>query len=178
MVSYTYTFSTIFCAIAIVAPLLIHSSYGVSTEDLTTICSKVTPDPDNCVKILQADPRTASANLPELSLISIELTRSQANYNLKVFRELRLNATRAQAKKEFDACVGIYEDIQLNLKAAYSLSLQRKYRDSSRLVQAKESELSCRLSINSLAINELRTSLVLKLYTSISVNRYIASLSD
>ncbi|KAM0994718.1 hypothetical protein ACFX13_010392 [Malus domestica] len=172
MVSYSSAISALF---VVIASLIIPTSNGVSNKILTKICSRLTPDPDQCVTILQSDLRTASANLPELSLISLDLTGRQANHNLKTFRELSKNATHEpKLKNDFDACVRVYKDIKLKIKAAYLLSKKGQYRNVSDLSQAKELAFRCGRDINSLVVNELGSSMVLRLYTSISINRYIA----
>ncbi|PQQ10918.1 hypothetical protein Pyn_05505 [Prunus yedoensis var. nudiflora] len=107
---------------------------------------------------------------------SIELAGKQADQNLETFRELSHNATAAKMKEEFDACVRFYKQVRPQIQAAHLLSQKRQYENNSALLQANEFALRCSLgiSIDSLEINQLQESVLLKLDTSISVNRYVA----
>lgn len=176
MVSYS---AAIFSAIVIFASFYISSSFGVSNETLTSICSK-TQHPKECVTSLQTVSYTTSADLPKLSLISLNLTSNQADQNLEAFRDLSHNATRAKPKKEFDDCVRLYRGVKPQIEAAYLLSQKRNYKNNTGLFQAKELALRCEIGVtdNSLVIRELHDSMVLKLDTSITVNQYIARSID
>ncbi|KAH0969857.1 hypothetical protein GBA52_022013 [Prunus armeniaca] len=99
----------------------------------------------------------------------------QADQNLETFRELSHNATAAKMKVEFDACVRFYKEVRPQIQAAHLLSQKRQYENNSALLQANEFALRCSLgiSVDLLEINELQESVLLKLDTSINVNRYI-----
>ena len=74
MGSYALTVLALFLS---VAALIIHPSLQISHEILGKVCSKVV-DKEFCLKLLESDPHTRSADLLKLSLISIELTKNRA----------------------------------------------------------------------------------------------------
>ncbi|KAI5326281.1 hypothetical protein L3X38_035355 [Prunus dulcis] len=72
---------------------------------------------------LQTVPCTTSADLPKLSLISIELAGKQADQNLETFRELSHNATAAKMKERF------YKEVRPQIQAAHLLSQKRHFKN-------------------------------------------------
>lgn len=71
-------------AILLVASVIIFPSDGVTEDILAAICSQ-TQNQEACEAILESDPRTSSADLPLLSLISLELLSKQADKNHNSF---------------------------------------------------------------------------------------------
>lgn len=71
-------------AILLVASVIIFPSNGVTEDILAAICSQ-TQNQETCEAILESDPRTSSADLPLLSLISLELLSKQADKNHNSF---------------------------------------------------------------------------------------------
>lgn len=157
--------------------LTIFPSHGIIHESLVTICSK-TSDPSLCQKILDKDPRTFSADLPKLSLISINLTMKQADQNIESFSNLSKNTSAyAKYKKGFKHCVGIYHEMQGNIARAYEMSQQMLFRDNGPLIASKKLVLSCAkgIPINSLRIEAMHKVMILSLETSVSVNECAAA---
>ncbi|KAM7251005.1 hypothetical protein ACFE04_022888 [Oxalis oulophora] len=117
---------TVFFSLLLVAFSNVYLSEGVSKMEISKICSK-SSHPIACNNLLNSDPRTASADLKHLSLISIELTQKQADYNLKSYTDLYYNATDEVKEGDLKHCVGRYYDIEFNLVEARKLSTQQKY---------------------------------------------------
>lgn len=172
MGSYTLAVSV---TVLSVASFLIYPSSGVSHDILTTICSK-TQNHDACERSLESDSRTRSADLPKLSLISIELTMKQADHNHRTFSDLRDNATDPRLEDSFRNCVGFYKEMQAQIRAAYHLSQKRQYQKITELVQSERLAHECAsgIPINCLEIDALTTTMLLAIKTSESVNQYIA----
>ena len=167
-------FSTVTLFVASLS-LLISCSCGVTPAVLATICSQ-TQNQEICESILTSDPRTASADLPTLSLISLELTMKQASDNNQSFTQFRDNTTNPSLKNDFSNCVTLYKDMQDKLNAAYLLSKQRKYKDITDLGQLTTLAYNCENGLPSdsptAAITE---DMLLTSQTAISVNAYIAT---
>ncbi|KAK6288508.1 PREDICTED: pectinesterase inhibitor [Theobroma cacao] len=159
----------------LVAFSVIHPSSSVPNETLVAICSK-TYNPILCESILRGDPRTSSADLPELSLVSINLTIEQAANNSQVFVEFHDNTTDPALKKGFNSCVELYQLMEDNLDKAYHRSEGGDYRNITELVQSSNQAVECAsaLAINLVTIDALTRAVVSKCETSISVNQYIA----
>uniref|UniRef100_A0A2N9FU97 Pectinesterase inhibitor domain-containing protein n=1 Tax=Fagus sylvatica TaxID=28930 RepID=A0A2N9FU97_FAGSY len=159
----------------LVASLLISPSLGVTPDVLATICSQ-TQNQETCENILTSDQRTSSADLPTLSLISLDLTTKQASDNYNSFTQFHDNATDVSVKNGFDNCLRLYQDMQDKLKAAYTLSQQRKYKDITELGQLTTLAYNCENGLPSdsptAAITE---DMLLTSQTAASVNAYIAS---
>lgn len=109
--------------------LFIVPSYGVPRETLAAICSQ-TQNQETCQSILLSDPRTDSAGLPLLSLISIEAAQKQADVNLQAFSSLLRNLSTGNPalQKAYWTCVSLYREIEKELRVAHRLSRQGKYR--------------------------------------------------
>ena len=167
-------FSTVTLFVASLS-LLISCSCGVNPDVLATICSQ-TQNQEICESILTSDPRTSSADLPTLSLISLELTMKQASDSYQSFTKFRDNTTNPSLKNDFSICVTLYKDMQDKLKAAYLLSEQRKYKDITELGQLTTLAYNCENGLPSdsptAAITE---DMLLTSQTAISVNAYIAT---
>jgi pectinesterase inhibitor-like protein len=140
MGSYTLT---VFALILSLASFFIYPSFGVSHETLGKICSRI-EDKDFCERLLKSDPRTSSADLPKLSLISIELTKKQALKSQKTFSEFRDNTTtNHDLKNAFNNCVELYKKIQANIDVAYQLSQKRQYRKITQLTISQRLAFQC-----------------------------------
>ncbi|KAK4595543.1 hypothetical protein RGQ29_013856 [Quercus rubra] len=155
MGSYTLTVFALFLS---VAALIIHPSLQISHEILGKVCSKV-EDEDFCLRFLENDPRTRSADLPKLSLISIELTKKRAQATLQTFIE----------------CVIEYKNIQRKIEMVYQLSQQKKYKKITQLAKAWVLANTCN-SINSILINKISHPMFLTLDAANGVNKYITQM--
>ncbi|KAK2639952.1 hypothetical protein Ddye_027747 [Dipteronia dyeriana] len=135
-----------FAAILLVSSSAIYPSSGIPEEILKNICS-VGHSGTSCRSILKSDPRTASSDLPQLSLISIELPMKHADSNIKSFTEIAAtNSTDPQITKRCSPCVGI--------------------------VGMHDSSLC---SVNSIALDQLSQNMISRCETCQSVNKYMVS---
>lgn len=158
-----------------IAGLAISPSYGVTHEILYTICSQ-TQNEEICVQILERDPNTNSSTLPQLSLISINLTGDQANKNFKIFTELRANTTSASLRAAYGNCRAIYQQMKNKINEAYQLSQQRRYKDIHQLGQVQTLAYKCENGLPSSSTTAPYTEwMILTSEASSSVNLYIAS---
>lgn len=171
MGSYTFTVFALFLS---VAALIIHPSLQISYEILGKVCSKV-EDKDFCLRLLESDPRTRSADLPKLSLISIELTKNRAQATLQTFIEFSKNHTNPSLKRSLDRCVTEYKDIQRKIEMAYQWSQQKKYKKITQLAKAWVLANTCN-SINSILINKISHPIFLTLDAANGVNKYITQM--
>ncbi|OMP09405.1 Pectinesterase inhibitor [Corchorus olitorius] len=158
-----------------VVVLMISCSAGVKQETLTSICFP-TQNQEFCENLLMSDKRTSSADLPLLSIISIQLTDKQAKKNHHTFQQLHDNATDVSIKGPLNKCVGIYKEMIGKIREAYQLSMSKRYKDISQLAQATKLAYKCEngipLSYNlSMASSE---TMILTCQTSDYVNLYIA----
>ncbi|CAK7340483.1 unnamed protein product [Dovyalis caffra] len=131
MCSFTFVASAVFL---LVASLIIYPSNGITEDILAAICSQ-TQNQETCEAILESDSRTGSADLPLLSLISLELLSKQASKNYNSFVWFRDNSADPALKKSFGNCVAFYKDMQDKLKVAHRLSQQRQYKSIHELGQ-------------------------------------------
>ncbi|GLT41029.1 hypothetical protein SLA2020_151200 [Shorea laevis] len=67
-------------AFLLFSPFFFCPSHGITQDVLATICSQ-TQNQEYCIGLLQSDPRTSSAGISLLSLISLELAIHQAHEN-------------------------------------------------------------------------------------------------
>ncbi|KAK2639935.1 hypothetical protein Ddye_027730 [Dipteronia dyeriana] len=146
-----------FAAILLLSSSAIYPS-GIPEEILKTICS-VGHSGTSCMSILKSDPRTASADHPQLSLISIALAMKQADLNIKSFTEIAANSTDPQITRRCSPCIGIYKDIDSLVQEAQHKSELKHYADISEVFDASlhlayKSAALC--SINSIALDQLR----------------------
>ncbi|KAG6599172.1 hypothetical protein SDJN02_08457, partial [Cucurbita argyrosperma subsp. argyrosperma] len=153
--------------------LAIFPSHGILHGNLATICYK-TPDPFSCQRILGNVPGTISADLPKLSLISINLTKNQADQNLDSFSKLSKNESDPELKKSFKHCVKYYHEIQAHIQKAFKLSRKKIFRDNHPLVTSKKLVKRCNqaIRINSLDIEVMNKRMILSCDISMSVNHY------
>ena len=171
MGSYTLTVFALFLS---VAALIIHPSLQISHEILGKVCSKV-EDKDFCLRFLENDPRTRSADLPKLSLISIELTKKRAQATLQTFIEFSKNHTNPSLKWSLHRCVIEYKNIQRKIEMVYQLSQQKKYKKITQLAKAWVLANTCN-SINSILINKISHPMFLTLDAANGVNKYITQM--
>ncbi|KAI6692318.1 hypothetical protein NL676_020028 [Syzygium grande] len=102
---------------------------GVSQQTISTVCSQTQND-ELCASLLNSDPRTASADLPLLSLVSIELTQKQAGRNRETVARLRDNATGDPAlRKGYANCASLYGKVEADLRRAHELSEAKEYEE-------------------------------------------------
>ncbi|KAL3538315.1 hypothetical protein ACH5RR_001681 [Cinchona calisaya] len=158
-----------------IAGLFIYPSSGVTHDTLYTICSQ-TQNEEICVQILEKDPNTNSSTLPQLSLISINLTSQQANKNYETFTELKANTNDSSLRSCYGNCLTIYQQMIDKIKEAYQLSQQGRYKDINQLGQAQTLAYDCenQLPSNSTTAADSET-MILTCEASASVNLYIAS---
>ncbi|KAF8018289.1 hypothetical protein BT93_H3248 [Corymbia citriodora subsp. variegata] len=102
---------------------------GVSQQTISTVCSQTQND-ELCASLLNGDPRTASADLPLFSLLSIELAQKQAARNHETFAQLRDNTTGdPNLQKGYANCTSLYDKLEADLRRAHELSEARKYEE-------------------------------------------------
>lgn len=106
--------------------------YGVSQDILRAICSQ-TQNQEICKRILDGDTRTSSADLPLLSIISLDIAMKQANKSYNTFSQLHGKSTNPTLKSSFNNCVGFYHQIQDIIKQAHNLSMKRQYKKITQL---------------------------------------------
>ncbi|GLT38546.1 hypothetical protein SLA2020_127890 [Shorea laevis] len=120
---------TVFFAVSLLVTLSLFSpSSGVTEEILRAICFQ-TQSEEFCENLLMYDPRTSSADLPLLSLISIELTEKQGNQTLEILSQLHDSATDPSIKDPLHKCLGIYSEMEGKNKKAHQLSVAKRYKD-------------------------------------------------
>ncbi|XP_027158632.1 uncharacterized protein LOC113760275 [Coffea eugenioides] len=157
------------------AALMISLSSAVTQNILYTICSQ-TQSEEICVRILESDPNTKSSTLPQLSLISINLTREQANKNYKIFRDLQANTTAGSLRRSYGKCSRIYKQMIDKINDAYQLSQLGRYEDIHQLGQAQTLAYNCENGLPSNSTTAADTeSMILTCEAAASVNLYIAS---
>ncbi|KAK3172141.1 hypothetical protein Dsin_022490 [Dipteronia sinensis] len=168
-----------FVAILIVSSSVIYPSSGISEEILKTICS-VEHSGARCMSILKSDPRTASADFPQLSLISVELAIKQSDSNIKSFTEIVANSTDPQITKRCRPCIGIYKDIKSQVQEAHHKSEYKLYADISEIFDASlhlAYKCAALCSVNSIALDLLSQDMISRCETCQSVNKYMVSQS-
>ncbi|CAI9103593.1 OLC1v1002106C1 [Oldenlandia corymbosa var. corymbosa] len=164
-----------FMLVISVAALTITPSYSITHEILYSICSQ-TQNEETCIQVLESDPRTRSSTLPQLSLISINLTRKQAQENHLVFTSLRNNATSPSLKVAYERCRTLYKQMLSNINVAYQLAKQGKYKDIDQLGKAQDFAYKCENGVPP----ESKTAgytmkMLITCQSSASVNAFIAS---
>ncbi|EOY11713.1 hypothetical protein QUC31_009339 [Theobroma cacao] len=162
-------------SVALLALNLISCSSGVEQETLMTICFP-TENQEFCENLLMSDPRTSSADLPLLSVISIQLTEKQAKENHLSFMQLHDNATDPSMKDPLNKCVGIYEEMISKVEEAYQLSMAKRYKDISQLAETTKLAYQCEngIPLKNNASMEISETMILTSETSDYVNIYIA----
>ena len=95
--------------------------YPIPYEILERICYEI-DETDFCLRLLQSDPRTISTDLPQLSLISTELSKNLSQRTLQTFIEFNKNNTDPYLIVPFKMCVIEFKKIPPNIEAAYQLS--------------------------------------------------------
>ncbi|KAK0599105.1 hypothetical protein LWI29_002413 [Acer saccharum] len=169
-----------FAAILLVSFSAIYPSSGIHEEILKTICS-AGHSGTRCMSILKSDPQTASADLPQLSLISFELAMKQADSNIKSFKEIAAtNSTDPQITKRCSPCVGIYKDIKSLVQEAHHKSELKHYADISEIFDASLQlayKCAALCSVNSIALDQLSQNMISRCETCRSVNKYMVSQS-
>ncbi|XVE63151.1 hypothetical protein DITRI_Ditri06bG0177300 [Diplodiscus trichospermus] len=114
-------------AIILVPFLFISLSYSITQDVLATICSQ-TQNQETCEKTLQSDPRTKSADLPLLSVISLELALKQAGKTYNTFLRFRDNSTDPGLRSCHGKCVGLYEEMKRKLQVDLRLSRRKQFK--------------------------------------------------
>ncbi|GKV01499.1 hypothetical protein SLEP1_g14049 [Rubroshorea leprosula] len=89
-------------------------------------------DQESCEGVLEGDPPTKTVTLPQLSLISIELTGTQANLNIRHFSEFKTDDPKL--KQGLNECVALYGGIKENISQALRRSEAGDFKDSGELV--------------------------------------------
>ncbi|KAK3199082.1 hypothetical protein Dsin_022497 [Dipteronia sinensis] len=132
------------------------------------------------MSILKSDPWTALADLPQLSLISIELAIKQADSNIKSFTEIVANSTDPQITRRCSPCVGIYKDIKSLVQEAHHISELKHYADITEIFDASlhlAYKCAALCSVNSIALDPLSQDMISRCETCQSVNKYMVSQS-
>ncbi|KAJ7977837.1 Pectinesterase inhibitor, partial [Quillaja saponaria] len=94
--------------VILLASFFLQLCNGIPQETLMQICF-FTQSEETCEQILRSDPRTSSADLPLLSLISIEQTIKQAKENYDSFSQLHKSAGEAKVKDALTKCLTMYK---------------------------------------------------------------------
>ncbi|GKV01494.1 hypothetical protein SLEP1_g14044 [Rubroshorea leprosula] len=89
-------------------------------------------DQESCEGVLEGDPRTKTATLPQLSLISIELTGTETYLNIRHFSEFKTDDPKL--KQGLNECVPLYGGIKENISQAFRRSEAGDFKDSGELV--------------------------------------------
>ncbi|KAJ7977836.1 Pectinesterase inhibitor [Quillaja saponaria] len=173
MASFTFIYSSVSILLSLF--LLFSQSKGVPQDVLSTICSQ-TQNQKICESILTKDPRTSSADLPLLSLISLEITSKQVDNNFNTFKQFRDNTTNLSVKNAFGKCVTIYQQLQDKVKVAHQLSEHKKYKEINGLGQLKTLAYACENGLPSDSpTSAITEDMLLTSETAISVNDYVAT---
>ncbi|OWM72406.1 pectinesterase inhibitor 2-like [Punica granatum] len=165
---FSFTFSSFF--------FLLSPCYGVPQETLAAICSQ-TQNQETCQRILGSDPRTGSADLPLLSLISIDAAQKQADSNLNTFSALLRDSTRnnPSLQNAYGTCVSLYQEIQKELGAAHDLSKQGKYDEVDKAGPSTDPAYKCENGLPSSSPTAAITEdMLLTLQTFYSVTAFVA----
>ncbi|XVF57630.1 hypothetical protein PTKIN_Ptkin06aG0220800 [Pterospermum kingtungense] len=149
-------------------------SYGISQDVLATICSQ-TQNQETCEKILESDPRTKSADLSLLSLISLELATKQATKTYNTFMGLQGNSSDPSLRRSLGKCVGLYQDMKRKLQADLRLSRQKQFKKITGLGQLTTLAYNCENGLPSdsptAAITE---NTLLTIQSAIYVNEFVS----
>ncbi|KAJ0014745.1 hypothetical protein Pint_19549 [Pistacia integerrima] len=113
--------------VILVAIVIITPSVAVTQSVISSICSQ-TQNQEICEIILLIDNRTNSADLPLLSLISIEVAMKQVDKNYQAFCQFHDNTTDPGLKISFENCVRIYQNMKDIIRKDYKLSQQKQYK--------------------------------------------------
>ncbi|GKV01486.1 hypothetical protein SLEP1_g14036 [Rubroshorea leprosula] len=108
-------------AFLLFSPFVTCPSHGVIQDVLATICSQ-TQNQEYCIGLLQSDLRTSSADIPLLSLISLELAIHQADENYQAFVQYKKNSTQKGLSDSFGNSATFYQDMKDKLQADHQLS--------------------------------------------------------
>ncbi|GLT96452.1 hypothetical protein SLE2022_140740 [Rubroshorea leprosula] len=103
--------SLVSTAFLLFSPFFICPSHGITQDVLASICSQ-TQNQEYCIGLLQSDPRTSSAGISLLSLISLELAIHQAHENYQTFVQYKKNSTWKGSSDSFGNCVTFYQDMK------------------------------------------------------------------
>ncbi|KAB5529128.1 hypothetical protein DKX38_019209 [Salix brachista] len=160
-------------AILLVASAIICPSNGITEDILAAICSQ-TQNQETCEAILESDPRTGSADLPLLSLISLDLLSKQADENHSSFVQFRENSTDLDLKRSFGNCVKGYSDMQGKIKVALELSQKRQYKRINELGQLIKLAYSCENGLPSNSpTSGITETMLLTSQTAVYVNQFL-----
>ncbi|KAM7262654.1 hypothetical protein ACFE04_000337 [Oxalis oulophora] len=174
------TLITVLFSLLLVASVNVYLSEGVTKTIISKICSK-SSHPIACKDLLNSDSRTSSSDLKHLSLIPIELSQKQADYNLKSYTDLYYNATDEVKEESFRQCLGRYYGIEFNLVEARKLSTQQKYlRAGPMLMKAQSLAAECAYA-NSVSppsiFPKIHRDMLLRAETSVIINTYISKVN-
>ncbi|KAI6695437.1 hypothetical protein NL676_023147 [Syzygium grande] len=125
----------------------IPSSVAISQDTIHIICLPA-KNPDCCVKVLQSDLRTSSADIPLLSLISIELTMNEADLIYYNYAQIHEGTVDPSVRKGCEICLSMYQRIKDNLSKCHQYSAERDYKE---IIQARPKVvdvLECNSALN------------------------------
>ncbi|KAF9669827.1 hypothetical protein SADUNF_Sadunf13G0005000 [Salix dunnii] len=160
-------------AVLLVASVIICPSNGITGDILAAICSQ-TQNQETCEAILESDPRTGSADLPLLSLVSLELLSKQADKNHNSFVQFRENSTDLDLKRSFGNCVTGYNDMQGKIKVALRLSQKRQYKRINELGQLIKLAYGCENGLPSNSpTSGITETMLLTSQTAVYVNQFL-----
>ncbi|KAJ8504563.1 hypothetical protein OPV22_005449 [Ensete ventricosum] len=97
-----------FCGLLLILFLAL-SSLSSATETMEKACN-LTIDYHFCMKSLQADPRSHSADLRGLGAIAIDLSIAHANATTSKLETLHANASNPYTKNKLEACLILYRN--------------------------------------------------------------------
>ncbi|GLT40999.1 hypothetical protein SLA2020_150910 [Shorea laevis] len=169
-------------AFLLFSPFFTCPSHGVTQDVLATICSQ-TQNQEYCIGLLQSDPRTSSAGISLLSLISLELAIHQAHENYQTFvqykkkkKKKKKNSTRKGLSGSFGNCVTIYQDMRDKVQADHQLSQQRQFEKITNLGGFTTLAYNCENGLPfSPPTASITEDMLLTLQTAIYVNEYVQS---
>ncbi|XVF05918.1 hypothetical protein REPUB_Repub06bG0003100 [Reevesia pubescens] len=173
MASTSHVFSAAILLL-LIASYFIFPSYGITQDFLRTICSQ-TQNMEICGEILGSDPRTESADLPLLSVISLELAMKQAYQNYITLLELHVNSTDPTLEASFAKCLVLYKDLKHKLEDDLLLSLQKQFKNITNLGGLTTLVIDCEngIPLNAPA-NSITRDMFLTMQSAIFVHEFVS----
>ncbi|KAM7250852.1 hypothetical protein ACFE04_022735 [Oxalis oulophora] len=163
-------------SLLLIASSLVYPSKGsVSQNVLTSICTK-TIHPPRCIEILKFYPMTPTANVRNMSMISIDIAQMQATLNLHSYERLYTNATEPDMDRTFAICVDYYHKILLHLAIARRKSIQQNYKELKETlsgVRGFTSDCSSVIDISPPPLDEINNAMYFKTQIAIAVTKFL-----
>ncbi|XP_058219741.1 pectinesterase inhibitor-like [Rhododendron vialii] len=125
--------SSLLVSLLVVLLLAGSSSQSPSVKKPSDLVSKIclrTANRDLCLKIFEADPRSATADIKGLVLIAIDALEASANQTLDTLGSLVNSTPASPLKDRFQTCVGNYNAVISNLETAKKVLLSPNYKSA------------------------------------------------